>query len=72
MVCRVQRAVGILEHHLQLAPLGPGTSRPDRTAADQDAPRPVADQAGDGAQHRALAGAALANQPEGAACWHQS
>ena len=63
----MERAVGVLEHHLQPARALGARRWPSGRAVDQDPPGPVVDQAGDGAQHRALARAALADQAEGAA-----
>ena len=60
----IQRAVGVLEHHLHqleegLVPLGP-----ERLAVDGDAPTPMGIEPAKRAQHRGLARAGLADQSE--------
>ena len=64
---RIQRAVGVLENHLQLAP--PRAQRrpahPRKVfALEQNAPRRRLDQPHDGAAQRRLAATALAHQPQ--------
>jgi Co/Zn/Cd efflux system component len=52
-LARVQRAIGILKHHLAHARQRSAAGRPDRLRADRDRPRARRDQTGDGPQHAA-------------------
>src|ERR1700727_2296338 len=65
---RVQRAVGVLEDHLDLAPhlpQGPGRQVGDVLAVEDDLPAGDGLQPGDAAGQGGLAAAGLAPQPEG-------
>jgi hypothetical protein len=57
----MQRAVGILEHHLHHLAHRPGAPCAHRLPGQRDAALGVRDQPGDGAQHRRLAGSGLAD-----------
>lgn len=66
----MERAVGILEHHLQAAMEAARRSRGDRLAGKAEPPAPVGDEPRDNPQHRRLAGSRLADEPEAAAALH--
>ena len=64
-VARVQRRVGVLEDHLHAAGESAVARHADRLAVEQDAPGRDRRQPADGAQHRRLARAGLADDAEG-------
>ena len=63
-LARVQRAVGVLEHHLHSLRCAVARRRSDPRPATRDLAGPVRDQPGDGAQHGGLARAGFADQAE--------
>ena len=64
-VARMQRAVGVLEHHLDGAVEAPCRAAPAPVApSTRDAAGPVGREAADRAQHGRLAGAGFADEPE--------
>ena len=74
-LARVQRAVGVLEHHLHRAVKGAVAPAAQRAAVEQHVARPALalaarHQPGQGAQHGGLARAAFPHQPEGGAARH--
>ena len=63
-VARVQRAIGVLEHHLDLAAEALAAALALRFAGERDPPLPAPQQARDRLQHRRFAGARFADQTE--------
>ena len=63
-VPRVQRAVGVLEHHLHVAAVGLARGLAHRLAADLDPAGPGVEQQPDALQDRGLARARLADEAE--------
>ena len=63
-VPRVQRAVGVLEHHLHVAAVGLARGLAHRLAADLDPAGPGVEQEPDALQDRGLARARLADEAE--------
>ena len=69
-VAGMERTIGVLEDHLDLAPVGLGTFAPLFDTVDGDFTGPVVDEPGNGAQHGRFARAGFPDQTETFALGH--